>query len=156
MTRRRDVEVGAEIVDHGLARGVFVRSLHPVVPVVDAPEIERQPLAQVTENDLQPRQLIEQAAADQAQRMQSGFGGKAPGRTKQPGMPVVKRRGPGHGRAGMEVERNVELGERMPERAIGWQVVVNGLVAFRRLRIAVHQCASESEMSDAALQLLYR
>jgi len=55
------MEIGAEIVRHALARGVFVRRLHPGVPVVDAPDVERQPLAEMAEDDLQPRALVEQA-----------------------------------------------------------------------------------------------
>ena len=69
VARRGEVEIGAEIVRHPLARRVFVRRLHPVVAVVDAPQIVRQALAEMPENDLQPRVLVEQAAADQPQRM---------------------------------------------------------------------------------------
>jgi hypothetical protein len=38
------MKIGVEIVYHQLLRRVSGRGLHPIVRVVDAPEIERQPL----------------------------------------------------------------------------------------------------------------
>src|SRR5262245_33167188 len=66
MARGREMEIVAEIMRHPLLRRVFVRGLHPGVPAVDAPQIERQALAEMAENDLQVRTFVEQAAADQA------------------------------------------------------------------------------------------
>ena len=88
-----DVEIGAEIVRHALASPHICAGLHPVVAVVDAPEVIRQPLAEMSENDLQPRALVEQTAADQPQGMHGGLGSEAPVRPEQPGVSFVERDG---------------------------------------------------------------
>ena len=65
MAGRGEMKIGVEIVRHPLLRRISGRGFHPIVHVVDAPEIKRQPLAEMAENDLQTRAIIEQAAADQ-------------------------------------------------------------------------------------------
>ena len=81
------MEIGPEIVRHTLACRVLVRSLHPVVPVVDAPEVVREPFPEMSEDDLQPRTFVEQAAADQSQCVQGRFGREAPGVRTASGAP---------------------------------------------------------------------
>ncbi len=150
------MEIGAEIVRHPLARCILVAGLHPVVAVVDAPEVIRQPFAEMPENDLQPRAFVEQSAADQPQGMQRGFGGKAPGRAEQPGMSIIKRAHSRHRRSRMQVERDVEALDHAPERPILRQIVVERRAGAGELAVSVHQRALEAELLDAALELLRR
>src|SRR6478752_1992346 len=52
ISRRGEMKVLAEIMRDTVLGGVFVRRLHPSVPVVDAPEINGYPFADVAEHDL--------------------------------------------------------------------------------------------------------
>jgi hypothetical protein len=56
----------------------------------------------------------------------------------------------------MQIERHVEALDRPPERPVLRQVVVDGLVGSRDLRIAVDQRALEAELLDRALELRNR
>src|SRR6516165_3611508 len=56
----------------------------------------------------------------------------------------------------MQIEGNVEALDRLPERPILRPVVVHHHPRIPGLRIAVDQRAFESELLDAALQLLRR
>src|SRR5689334_19548621 len=51
----RQMEMLAEIVCHALLGRVFMRRLHPAIAIVDAPEIDGDAFADVTEYDLQIR-----------------------------------------------------------------------------------------------------
>ena len=101
----------AEIIRDRFLRGVFVRRLHPVVAVVDAPQIGRDAFAEMAEDDLQLRVLVEQARADQPQRMHGGFGMERPVRPEQPVVAVVAGDRAGQRIARMQIERHVELGD---------------------------------------------
>src|SRR5271169_205560 len=57
----RDMEIGAEIFAHALLGRIIVPVRNPGIGIVDAPQRERQVLAHMAENDLQPRMRIEQA-----------------------------------------------------------------------------------------------
>ena len=72
------MEVLAEVMADAVLGGVFVRRLHPAVAAVDAPEVDRNALAEMAEHDLQVREFVEQAAADQPQRMDGGLGVERP------------------------------------------------------------------------------
>src|SRR6476646_10833747 len=78
ISRRGEMKVLAEIMSDTVLGGVFVRRLHPSVPVVDAPEIDGYPFADVAEHDFQSWMFIEKAAADQTQCMDRGFRRKGP------------------------------------------------------------------------------
>ena len=84
--------------------------LDPSVAMIDAPHAVRQPLAEMAENDLQPRIGIEQPGSDQAQRMDGGLLSERPGRAEQPGMAGID---PGivfrQRIARMQIEGNAEL-----------------------------------------------
>src|SRR5438477_11459905 len=109
------MEIGAEIVRHRFARGVFVRGLHPCVSIVDAPQIERQSLAEMTEDDLQAWQLVEQAAADQPQRMHRGLGRKRPVGPEQPVMARVVGYASRQWVTRMQIEGDVQAVDQTPE-----------------------------------------
>src|SRR2546429_9118098 len=83
VARRRQHEIIADVIGDGFFRRVFVRRLHPVVAVVDAPEIGRDALAEVAEDDLQGREFVEQARSDPPQRMYGGLRGQTPSQPQQ-------------------------------------------------------------------------
>src|SRR5262249_38708608 len=89
------------------------------------------------------------------QRMDRSVGRKAPGRSDQPGVAFVERRAD-RGRPRMQIEGNVEALDRSPERPISWLVVVHYHLRIPGLRIVVDERAFESEVVDAALELLRR
>src|SRR5262249_15371516 len=126
-----------------------------IVPVVDAPEIIGQSFAQMAENDLQARMLVEQAAADQPQSVDRGFGRKGPGRSDEPGVAFVERRAHRE-RPRMPIEGTVVPLDRAPIRRIWRAVVVPHHRRIAGLRIAVDERAFESELFDAVLKLLRR
>src|SRR5262249_43347695 len=92
VARSREIKIRSEISRNRLARRVFVRGLHPIVAIVDAPEIVRQAFAEMAEDDLQSRMFVEQSAADQAQCMHRGFRREGPRRSEQPWVTFVQRR----------------------------------------------------------------
>src|SRR5260221_14569159 len=85
--------------------------------------------------------------------MHGRFRREASGWSEQPRVTFVERRVERR-RAWVQIKRNIEALERAPERAIFRQIVVQYAVRLARLRIAVDQCAFESEIFDAALELL--
>src|SRR6202011_5762171 len=153
MPRRREMEIAAEILHHALAGGIFVRGFHPIVPVIDAPDKKRQAFAQVTENDLQARILVEQAAADEPQSVQRSVARKTPRRPEQPGVALIERQSAWHGRARVQIERHIEIANSPPERTILRHVIMDRNVRAFHLRIAVYQRAAHSEIANAAMQL---
>src|ERR1700730_2817573 len=99
--------------------------------------------------------FVESGAADQPQRMHRGCGLERLGRADQPGVALVERR-EDRGRARMQIEWNVEALDRLPERPILRHVVMPYHPRIGGLRIAVDERAFESEVLDAALELLRR
>src|SRR5262245_3746871 len=63
VARGRDIKIRPEVIRNWFARRIFVRCLHPIVAIVDAPEIVRQAFAEMAEDDLQSRMFVEQSAA---------------------------------------------------------------------------------------------
>ena len=57
--RGREIKIGPEVIRNRLARRVFVWGFHPIIAVVDAPEIVRQAFAEMAEDDLQSRMFVE-------------------------------------------------------------------------------------------------
>ena len=110
----------------------------------------------MAEDDLQLRVRVEQARADQPQRVHGGFGMERPVRPEQPVVPLVGADRAGQRIARMQVERHVEVGDGLPERPVLRQVVVERAVGAAGLREAVHQRADEAELLDAARQLARR
>src|SRR6266511_4833458 len=105
-------------------------------------------------NDPQPRMHVEKATADQAQRMHGGLGRECPTRPVKPRMPVIAGNTARQRIAWMQVERNVEALDRVPERSVLRQVVIEG--GASDLREAVDEHAPEAELLDAALKLSRR
>ena len=153
IARRGEMKVLAEIMTDAVLGGVFVRRLHPAVAAVDAPELHRDALAEMAEHHLQLRMFVEQAAADQPQRMHRGLRRKRPVRPEQPGMAFVLL-GPARQRiARMQIERHVERLDRAPERPVLRQIVIGHVIRRCRLREAVDQRTDKPEFLDAAREL---
>ena len=156
IARRGDIEIFAEIVADRFLRRIFVAVVDPAIGVVDPPQRVRQVLAQMAENDLQPRMGVEQAGAHQPQRMHRGLLRERPDRPEQPGMAVVDLRVARQRIARMQIERHVEPLHRRPERPVLRQVVIDRGVVVVDLRKAVDQRAAETEFLHAALELAGR
>jgi hypothetical protein len=121
--------------------------------MIDAPEIGRDAFAEMPEDDLQIWMRVEQPRADQPQRMHGGLGVKRPIRPKQPVVALVGRDRTGQRIARMQVERHAEVRDRLPERPVLRQVVIERAVGLTGLGKAVHQRADEAELLHAARQL---
>src|SRR5215471_1466987 len=109
----------------------------------------------MAEDDLQAWMFIEEAAADQPQRMYRRFRGEGPGRPEQPSVTFIERRGYRR-RPRVQIERNVECFDRAPERPILRQIVMQHARRLIRLRVAIHQRAFESEFLDATFEFSRR
>src|SRR6202040_1461733 len=105
---RRNEEVLAECIPKALAAFAVSRQAH-----VDAPEIKRQALAEVAENDFQTGIGVEHAAQHQANALRCGLDREAPGGAQQRGILryivfVIGLDYRRMGDRGMHVERHVE------------------------------------------------
>src|SRR6185437_16554902 len=106
----------------------------------------------MAEDDLQLRAFVEQAAADQPQRVHGGFGVERPVRAKQPRMPFVNLRAARQRVAWMQIERNVERFDGAPERAVLGRVVIDRAIGLFDLRETIYQRATKSELLDATIE----
>ncbi len=152
IARRRDVEVLAEIMADAVLGRIVVPRLHPAVAAVDAPQIDRDALAEMAEHDLELRAFVEQARADQPQRVHRGLGVERPVRPEQPVMAFVHFRPARQRVARVQIERHVERLDRAPERPVLRQVVIEHGVRRAGLGKAVDQRADKAELLDAARQ----
>src|SRR6266571_3512278 len=91
--------------------------------MVDAPNLEGQPFAEVAENHFELRIFIEQTAAHQAQRVNRSFDRESPGRTSEPRVSLVSLLARGQGQARMKIERHIELLDSCPKRPVLRQII---------------------------------
>src|SRR6516162_4742486 len=80
---RGDVKMLAEVIPNSVFGCVSMRCLHPTVTAVDAPELHRDTFAEMAEHDLQAWTFVEQAAADEAQRVHGSRSSESPVRPEQ-------------------------------------------------------------------------
>src|SRR5215469_16940150 len=72
------MKVLAEIMRDAVLRGVFMRSIHPTISVVDTPKINRNAFTDVAKHDLEPRAFIENSTAYEPQRVHRGLCSESP------------------------------------------------------------------------------
>lgn len=118
MPRGGDPDVLGEIVADGLLAGLGqAEMLLPVLePVVNAPHVEGDVLAEMADDNLQVGMAIKDAIGDHSQDMEAHALGKAEGRANQP-LPVGPELiidGAG-GVAGVEIQWDVQVGAGLPE-----------------------------------------
>ena len=109
VSRHGDVEVRLEVLADPLLRRVLVAVRNPGVGVVDAPDVEWEPLAHVPEHDLQSRMLVQQPGPHQAERVYGGLLPEGPRRAHEPRMAVIDLRPAGDRVARMQIEGHVEF-----------------------------------------------
>src|SRR5215467_10540078 len=85
--------------------------------------------------------------------MHRSFRVKRPRWPEQPVVPFVGGNRVGKRVTGMEIERNIEFGDRPPERSVLREIVVQRTVRGSGLREAIYQRANEAELLHAARQL---
>lgn len=135
-------------------RGTAPLELDAVVRVelpagVHAPHHVRQPLSHVAEEQLGAREVVEDAAEDQAQGVGGGVDAPAPHRSDEFGVPGQHVRGvDAVGR--VQVERYVEVFGALPDDAQG------GVVQVPAVGVRVDEGAAQAELRDRALQLVGR
>lgn len=152
---RGDPDVLVEVLPDRLLAAQPQRLLDVLEPVVDAPQVEGDVLAQVAQDDLQRRVAVEDAVGHHAQDVQADALGERERRADEP-LPVLPelledgaRRVPG-----VQVEGDVELRAGPPEDVPLGLVVEDHVVPVRAgaLRV-VHQGALEAVLRHAAAEL---
>lgn len=124
-------------------------------PVVDAPEVERDVLAQVAHDDLGPGVAVEHAVDDEAHQVQAdGVGEGQRGADEGLALRVELVEDDVRGGRRVDVQRDVEVRQDLPEGVVLRLVVEEVLLAFaaRVLEVA-EQGAVEPELLDAAGEL---
>lgn len=124
-------------------------------PVVDAPKVKGDVLAEVTHNDLQLGKAVKDTVDDQSEQMQVDTIGKRKRRADQElalRIQLVVDDILGRGR--VDVQRDVQLLQHLPEHIVRGLVVeeVRLAVGARVLEVA-QQGAVETQLLDAARQL---
>jgi hypothetical protein len=92
--------------------------------VVDAPDVERQGLAQMAEDDGEPGESVEQAAGHEAQRVGGGLDGEGRHGAEQFRVPLVDSLVSRQGVARMQVDRHAECRSAFSERQEALVVVI--------------------------------
>src|SRR5205823_13932294 len=109
-------------------------------------------LAEMAENDIEPRVGVEQTRAHQTQGMDRGLVPERPNRTEQPGMALINLAARQR-IARMQIKRHIEPLDHGPERPILRQVVIDDVVRTAPLRETVDQRAAKAKVLDATLEL---
>src|SRR5208282_146204 len=100
--------------------------------------------------------FVEQAAADQSERMGCRFHSESPRSTEQPGMPIIGPLLALERLARMQINGHIQFLDLRPERPIFWKIEVVRGIFLPNLRVAVDQCADEAKLLDATLELFDR
>src|SRR5512146_1841421 len=109
--------------------------------MLDAPNAEGQPFAEVAENHFELGIFIEQAAAHQTQRMNRSLNREPPSRPGNPSVSFISLLPRGQGEARMKIEGHIKLLHCCPERPIWWQVIEDCRIRFVELRESIDQRA---------------
>ena len=121
--------------------------------MVDAPDAERQRLAQMAEDDGESGESVEQAAGHQAQRVGGGLDGEGPHGAEQFRVTLVDSLVARQGVARMQVDRHAECLGAFPERQEALVVVVPAGGGVTDVGEAVEHHAGKPELSRAAVEL---
>src|SRR5215472_17115703 len=113
---------------------------------VEAPEQERQCLAEMAEADAGTREAVKQSAENQPQRMRSGFEGPFPGCAPQ-SLVAVQYRRQADRIDGMQVNERVQRFGSLPER------MECRVVEILSVGMAIDHRTAEFELTHATLEL---
>ena len=116
-------------------------------PAVEAPEQERQRLAEMAEHQLGAREAVEQAAEHQPQGVRAGLKSPFPGGAAQAG-DAFEHRGRGDRIGRMNIDRRAERLGALPER------IERRMVEILAVGVAVDHGAAEFQLAHAALELV--
>lgn len=162
VARGGDPDVLLEVVVDGLLAVPVVAlllgdgPLDVLEPVVDAPEVERDVLSQVAHDDLGLGVAVEHAVDDEAHQVQADGVGEGQGRADEGlALRIELVEDDVRGRGRVDIQRDVELGQDLPEGVVLRLVVEEVLLAVpaRVLEVA-EQGAVEPELLDAAGEFL--
>lgn len=152
---RRDPDVLVEVLADRLLAAQPQRLLDVLEPVVDAPQVEGDVLAQVAQDDLQRRVAVEDAVGHHAEHVQADALGKGQRRADEP-LPVLPQLLEDGARrvARVQVEGHVQLRAGPPEDVPLGLVVEDHVVPVGpgALRV-VDQGALEAVLRHAAAEL---
>src|SRR5580698_6354337 len=132
-----------QLLNRRIAIGFHHRAMHEI----DAEKPIGKALAQMSDHDAELREPIENTADDDAQKVQAGFHGEAEDGAVQA---TLDKRADHRfrGRCGMNIDRNIQMLSGFED----WPEF--GIVQVFAARVAVDDGAFQSELPDAALQLL--
>ncbi|KAJ0158904.1 Positive regulator of purine utilization [Colletotrichum tanaceti] len=166
VARGRDPDVAAEVVVDGLlahaaaapvavALGLGDGLLDVLEPVVDAPKVKGELLAQVADDDLEAREAVEDAVGDEAHEVQADAVGEGQRRADEVlalGVELVQDDVGGPRR--VDVDGHVEVADDAPEGVVlGLVVELVRLAALAGVLEVAEQRAVEAELAHAARQL---
>jgi hypothetical protein len=153
-----DPDVLGKVLSDGLLARLLEaqRFLDILKPVVDPPEIEGNVLAQVTDNDLELGEAVEEAVGHHSEEVQTDALGEAEGRADQPfsvcPQLVVDAAG---GVSGVKVEGYVEFLDCGPEDVPICVVVEDHFFAIGTGSLSViDERTQESKLGDAASEFV--
>ncbi len=146
------------LLAHGVAAGLGQGPLDVLEPVIGAPKVLRQALAQVTDNQLGLGVAVEDAVGDETHDVDRDVDRKADGRTDEVlalGVDLVVIVA-GRSR-GVQVDGHIQLDALLPEHIVLGLVVEEVRLAARAGMLeVVQQRAVEAVLLDRALELLRR
>lgn len=164
VARGGDPDVLLEVVVDGLLAVPSIAlllgdgPLDVLEPVVDAPEVEGDVLAQVAHDDLRLGVAVEDAVDDEAHQVQADGVGEGQRRADEGlALRVELVEDDVRGRGRVNVKRHVELRQDLPEGVVLRLIVEEVLLAvLARVLEVTQQGAVEAELLDAAGELLAR